>query len=300
MMILAGAPGPLVDRICDLVVACNAGLADAGGDGVPATAPTSAALQVVIRPDMAGQAPPANMVIAADEPAASFARLRHIGLTAVQALRELTACDAVLGALARAGAPVVTVDSLMQPDSILAHFGLRPIAPLPAIAAMPPPASLPEQEHAMLTAVLPQGFGFIRGGKRHAMRWPLACFFNGDIPEEPAPDGVQLAGPARVLIFGPYFHLPPGIWTLRARLRFSAACAGTWFALELHGKQRLGRCRFQAPTTGLDAAGLYAADFAASVSDPAEPVEARLVLERGAIEGEIALLDICLTPAADL
>ncbi len=290
-MILVGPPGPLIDAICAAVAA-------AAGDALVIVRDTPGAidpnepnrLHVVALLDVANRNAHDTVVVAIDEGLASFARLRSRGFGPLEALRWLTLSDAVLGQRAAAGMPVLTRHSLADPAALLRHFGLTASSQHPLDVLPDDPLPGP-QDRAMLAKVLPDGLAFGRYGRRHALIWPLACLFNGDRPDEQAPASVELAGPARVLVFGPYFHLPPGLWRLRASLRFSRRCAGVWFALELRGGERYGRCRFQA-----EQCGVFTADFIAEVLSPDEPLEVRLALERGAIDGNVSLVEIAFAP----
>jgi|GEM_PF-5871867 len=291
-MILAGPPGPLIDAIC-------ASLAAAAGDALAIvhegtgtiTSERPHRLHVAMLPNAADCVDADRLLLAADDAEASFARLCRSGFGPLEALRQLTACNAVLGSLAATGLPVLTSVTPVDIAAILHRLGLADSTAHAMASPAPPDPPPGAAALAMLSTVLPKGLTFARDLIRQPLVWPLACLFSGDRPNEMAPEWVELAGPSRVLVFGPYFHLPPGTWRLRTRLRFSAACAGTWFAAELHGSTRYGRCRFVAGPEGL-----FAADFTAVVPSPDEPLELRLVLERGAIDGEISLLDVTLTP----
>lgn len=289
-MILAGPPGPLIDTIC--AAATGSGVTVVHVEAGAAIPQGEALLASVMVPALGDRAADGGMVIALDDAGASLARLRRLGFGLVDAVRHLTRCSAVLGPLAAQGTPVVTRAGLFNVSGLLSRLGL-PDMPPPAIAAGGAP--LDPQDQALLDAVLPQGFEPAGRGQRSDTAWPLACLFNGDRPGEPAPRVIDLAGPARVLAYGPYFHLAPGAWRARARLRFRADCAGAPFALELHGAARAGRCRFRCAE-----AGLFAAEFGATIGDPDEPLEIRLVLERGAIEGALSLVDVALGPVDSL
>jgi hypothetical protein len=124
------------------------------------------------------------------------------------------------------------------------------------------------------------------------VRWSRDCLFWGDHPGEKLPRRIDLTGPARVLAYGPYVHLPPGRWILKATLAFSPTAVGSPFAIELHGNGLLGKCRFRPP-----AAGVFAASFVADVRSAHVPNEIRIISENGAIDGEIGIDHIQLVAA---
>ena len=130
-------------------------------------------------------------------------------------------------------------------------------------------------------------------GVGQPIRWSRSCLFWGDHPDQRLPRILDLTGPARVIAYGPYFHLPVSRWTVRATLAFSPAAAGALMAVELHGEDLLGRGKFVAP-----AAGVFIASFAAQTTTADVPVEIRLVLETGAIEGECGVGHVDLVPDA--
>jgi hypothetical protein len=128
-------------------------------------------------------------------------------------------------------------------------------------------------------------------GTPQAVRWSRDCLFWGDHPDEKLPRVVGLTGPARVLAYGPYLHLPPGVWTVRATLAFSPGAAGSPFAVELHSNALLGRGRFKPAS-----AGVFLASFRADVASAHLANEIRVINENGAIEGDIGVDHVQLQP----
>ncbi len=61
--------------------------------------------------------------------------------------------------------------------------------------------------------------------------WSAKVFLFGDRPNEVAPPVADVTGAARILYYGPYFHLPPGLWKVRFIIAFSPEVRGTAFRM---------------------------------------------------------------------
>jgi hypothetical protein len=174
-------------------------------------------------------------------------------------------------------------------DNVVARLSAGGAGPPPW--AMPPSPQLPASARALIDAVVSPAFQYGCAGTRLAVTWPRDCLFWGDQPGTRLPRILDMTGPARVIAYGPYFALPCGRWTIRTTLAVSPASRGAPLALELHGANQLGRFAFS-----VDRPGLFAATFVVTVPSSREPLEFRLVTERGAIEGTLGIDRIDLTP----
>ncbi len=143
---------------------------------------------------------------------------------------------------------------------------------------------IPPDARHLITAVVEPACRYALDGTRVPVTWPRDCLLWGDRPGEPLPRVLDLTGPARVLAYGPYYALPAGRWTMRAILAFSPSSRGASLALELHGATELARFQFT-----VDQPGLFAASLPVTIPSPREPLEMRLVTERGAIEGTLGI-----------
>jgi len=131
------------------------------------------------------------------------------------------------------------------------------------------------------------------GETEAAFAWPQASFLVADQPGRLLQGPVDLTGPARCIVYGPYLHLPAGAWTACVRLGFDAHVYEQSFCLELHGAGLLARIRVNAPSRP----GLFSTKFDFSVAEPHIPLEMRVLTEYGAIEGLIDRLDTSFVPA---
>jgi hypothetical protein len=138
-------------------------------------------------------------------------------------------------------------------------------------------------------------YGPILAGREHEMlEWPLDLFSvekKGDSDAK----SVELIGSARHIVWGPYMHLPVGAW--RARVQFETI--GNHSENEIEGDictggKQVFRCNAKLPVRGYYEFNL---DFA--IADPNAPIEIRVRLLKGAIEGQFGLRRVTLEPIDD-
>ncbi len=114
--------------------------------------------------------------------------------------------------------------------------------------------------------------------------WPSPVFLSGDRPNEPAPLVAEVTGAARIIFYGPYFHLPTGRWQAQIVLGFSNDIFGTPFSIEVHGSKLVAKAIVKP-----EGEGVFRASFSMTHTRPQDPLELRVRNEEGAIEGRIGL-----------
>jgi hypothetical protein len=114
--------------------------------------------------------------------------------------------------------------------------------------------------------------------------WPSSVFLFGDRPNEPAPLVADVTGAARIIFYGPYFHLPTGRWQAQVVLGFSHDIFGTPFSIEVHGTTLVAKAIVKP-----HGEGIFKASFSMTHTRPQDPLELRIRNEEGAIEGRIGL-----------
>jgi hypothetical protein len=125
-----------------------------------------------------------------------------------------------------------------------------------------------------------QARGF-EGHVQHNAYWPAGILLEGRPPYGLVQGPIELVGPARLLAFGPYMHLPPGRW--RAEYAFEAVVHG---AGDLYGFDVTADSEVKFNTQGMiDRSGLYRIQCEFEIEDAASPVEFRCFLNEGAIGG---------------
>lgn len=140
----------------------------------------------------------------------------------------------------------------------------------------------------VLTYLLPL---FVGAGnpKPLSLVWPRQCFLDGDAPGAVLPATVEVAGRARILVYGPYLPLPVGHWRVRACLGFSSDIGKMPFIFEVDCGNTVSRGFFE-----VERGGIYTCDFDFEVADAMHPVELRLISQESALEGQVALIEVAL------
>gem|GEM_PF-3299573 len=123
--------------------------------------------------------------------------------------------------------------------------------------------------------------------------WPANVFFSGDHPNEPASLVAEVTGAARILYYGPYFHLPKGVWAVKLLFGFDAEICGTPFSIDIRCSSLLARALVKPLEKGI-----FTSDFVFEHQAPEEPIEIQLSSNRGAIGGKIALARVEFTRIA--
>jgi hypothetical protein len=124
------------------------------------------------------------------------------------------------------------------------------------------------------------------------LTWPRASFRLGTPPQETAPERVELVGPARSLVFGPYLPLPAGWWEAELRLYFSEEACRRTFTVDMIAEELVGTIRLKP-----EMAGTFQTRMLFHNPRADWPLALRIVLENGAIEGRIGLESVTLRHA---
>jgi hypothetical protein len=115
--------------------------------------------------------------------------------------------------------------------------------------------------------------------------WPLELFTRTD--HLPWRTPFDLTGPARMLLYGPYLHLPIGNWVARVEFEIDRAVSGVEAGADVRVGEHVFEKNFQMPPKGIFA---YNIDFV--VFDPNQSIEVRIFMKRGAIEGALFLRSV--------
>jgi hypothetical protein len=124
--------------------------------------------------------------------------------------------------------------------------------------------------------------------------WPAAILYSAT-PGFRTDKSLDLLGPARLLVWGPYMHLTRGHWT--ASMEFEVVgnlSPNSVIADVLVGGEFAGLGEFDLPERGV-----YTWRLAFEVADVAKPIEVRLTLDKAAIEGAFLLRQVRVQPIAD-
>jgi hypothetical protein len=119
--------------------------------------------------------------------------------------------------------------------------------------------------------------------------WPRELFFTCN-EGYGHPEHIELTGPARCLIWGPYLHLPPGEWVARVEFEVRENWTGNSLQAEIYdGVDIMAIVRTNLPSEGLFS---FELPFSLPVCD--RRLEIRLNLMKGAIEGRFCLRSVTL------
>jgi hypothetical protein len=121
-----------------------------------------------------------------------------------------------------------------------------------------------------------------------SLTWPREMFVTGP-NGSPLTMPIQLTGGRRILIYGPYLHLPPGKWKATVNLEVGENVSGNSVLVDVLCQRTLAAQRFDLPKSGS-----YEFDINFDIADPRLLVELRFFLEYGAIEGWIDLIKVTI------
>ena len=252
-------------------------------------------------------------IAALDDPRSAAADiLDETGTTPRMAVRAVAnSCVSVMQYLALPGALTLHADRARRDPAdavaaMAAHFGIAadPDTIAAIVYELPPPGTGPtaNDEEALLER-LPSGSrnlfdGALLGcrdlvldGRLDQIVWTRELFLvvdGGGTPTEP----LSLAGGRRVLIYGPYIHLPRGSWTARVILGFSPEAVGHTFLIDVFADAQLAATTFQPGS-----AGIYNADLTFSLGEPRGlGIEIRIMVESDGARGQLAFGQVVLRP----
>ena len=120
------------------------------------------------------------------------------------------------------------------------------------------------------------------GGSEAAVFWPTRCFFDGDTYSSPAPLKINMVGPARCVYYGPYLHLPEGRWQGHLIFGFTNIIDDVRLRVEIFGEELMAEIFTRAQREGI-----FNMPVNFDVRKPQDPLQIRVFLESGEIEGEL-------------
>ncbi len=284
--LLDPAPLPAVAIIhCPDTGLCEALLADGCRFALLHTSP-EAAVEALVREHGVAAAEAVRMIANAQ---ATTARLHH----APGAL-PIGAGDLAGGAAARAlaahfGLPFPPADMPPPPPRADAAAQAAPTEPdwhrlVGAALAGAPAAPLPASALARAALRPPAQ------GRRTALTWPRDLFWTG-APQAPAVDAIDLTGPGRCVLHGPYIRLPAGPWSCALLFGCSREAVGLSMAADIHAGRVLNQAGFT-----IEEPGIFEIEIPFENPDPDALVEVRLFSTRAAFEGRIAIGRAAMTP----
>ncbi|MCY1669379.1 hypothetical protein [Rhizobium sp. SL86] len=120
-----------------------------------------------------------------------------------------------------------------------------------------------------------------------SLRWPADLFVGHAGISVLLSQPIEMLGPARCLIYGPYLHLPVGQWQLSLSLDVADNYSGNALDIDIfHGRV------LQMESFKLPPAGQMSLKLRVPVSESREPLQIRLIQREGAIEGLLKIGDV--------
>jgi hypothetical protein len=233
------------------------------------------------------------VVILLDDPASAIADMVELGAAPLDAANMLGGMLALASDSGRSPAPCL-VSRTVGEDAASLCRRVRAALGLAEDMTVPPALPQPSRPSGRLAGELADFYlvplqSYAAGATQALLHWPRAGFRLGEPPHETAPERVELVGPSRSLVYGPYLPLPAGWWEVEVRLYFSEEACRRTFSVDMVGEDNVGTIRLKPTSAGTFRARMIfhnpRADF---------PLALRVVLEHGAIEGRIGLESVLL------
>lgn len=144
-------------------------------------------------------------------------------------------------------------------------------------------------EHNVLDRLSEDYGRLISGDVLNELIWPTPMFLKWDVQGAFLDGPIELLGPARFIICGPYLHLPEGAWRMSVQIEVAECFSDNRIGADIFSERIL-----TAITAKLPPAGRFGFDLDFDVVNTLAPVEIRMQLLTGAIEGRLSLVDVRL------
>jgi hypothetical protein len=148
-------------------------------------------------------------------------------------------------------------------------------------------------ENELIDFLAPHYDEIFRGRPLQELHWPPYALLRPEFPDRLTVGPIDLTGPARTFYFGPYFSLPAGSWRAEISFEVQDCFSDNEITLDAFAETVLAIVKAKLPPQGV-----YGCELRFAIRDPSKPVEIRLKLLTGAIEGLFALRTIRLVRIA--
>ena len=144
-------------------------------------------------------------------------------------------------------------------------------------------------ENELIDFLASQYDAIAEGRPLETLEWPVYALLRPEFPDRLTIGPIDLTGPARHVYFGPYFALPAGAWSAEIALEVQDCYSDNHIAVDVFADRILSILRAQLPPSGV-----YGCQVRFEIEDPSKPVEIRMQLLTGAIEGVMQLRRITI------
>jgi hypothetical protein len=252
-------------------------------------------------------------VVSLDDPRSVVSELisRH-GLDLADATRRVSAsCAAIMSCLRRPQALVLNAGpDWQQPaattEAMARHFGLAldradiakivdDIIASGDVPDIPELVGVSERDRMVVDGAVGAYLNNFLGEPSAPITWLRELFLVDG--HQPAMQPVDVTGRVRALIYGPYIRLPHGNWSAEVVLGFSQAATEVTFVVDvLSAGSQLCVTSLRPPREGV-----YSINLGFVINEQSDhPVEFRVVNERAAFDGKVALSHVRLTRQQNL
>jgi len=145
-------------------------------------------------------------------------------------------------------------------------------------------------ESELIDFLAPHYDAVAQGRPLERLEWPIYALLRPEFPDRMTIGPIDLTGPARYIYFGPYFALPAGAWRADISLEVRDCYSDNHIAVDVCAAAEL----LSVVRARLPPKGVYGCQIRFEIEDPSKPVEIRMQLLTGAIEGVIRLHAIAL------
>lgn len=178
--------------------------------------------------------------------------------------------------------------SAEQHSQILAAIRPDAVPGATSISILTEPADADGRDAAVLTEALKPFHSVFDADTADEFIWPPGLFFVADPLGHPLEGSIDLTGPARSFLYGPYLHLPAGDWTAIARFAVSRNFSGNRLLAEIVAGRRI----LATAAAPLPPAGAFDFPVPFTVAEPRDPLQMRFSILEGAIEGAFDLIEM--------
>jgi len=144
-------------------------------------------------------------------------------------------------------------------------------------------------ENELIDFLAPQYDVVAQGRPLERLEWPVYALMRPEFPDRLTIGPIDLTGPARYVYYGPYFALPAGAWSADVSFEVQDCLSDNRVAIDVSAGKVLAMIKAMLPPEGV-----YGCQIRFEIEDPTLPIEIRLQLSTGAIEGVIQLHAIAL------
>ncbi|MGE3916678.1 MAG: hypothetical protein AB7F78_13360 [Hyphomicrobiaceae bacterium] len=205
------------------------------------------------------------------------------------------------------GALAMPLESLIA--GLVAHLGLPPdpahqAAALRELGTRPGrPATIagllgdapPPAEPGLGQTSLAGYHALLLGAPAMRFDWPAEIFLGARPHGEPLAGPISMIGGRRCIAFGPYLHLPAGRWTATVEFEVMDNVSGNALKVDIFTDRIL-----EEVTSPLPREGRFRCAVTFTVDEPRLPLQVRLFVEEGAIEGRFVLYGVTVERAPPL